>query len=349
MILLRDLREPAVGLRWHEAVALAMEVAETASTNQPVRIPAIDQLALSPDGLISTPPGGKFADHAAQGFREILGTRSIPPAAPAPLAELVGRAVTPDNETLDGLTGELRYFERPDCRGELAALAARAEAAQSARVAADALGQLQERARTQAEKKKPKTSGEPKTKRRVRLTWQGAVLVIGIGVTAAAATVLWSRPDLRGRLSLAVSSWRNTPSATEIAPEPLPAEALGGKDSRALAKVTPRAATIDGKDAESRSRVSPSDADTPGIASDEVAFESLPADEVPAADVVSEHAAGNDVEPAGGADSFIDGLGPVYSAAHAGVRPPRLLRPTMPTIFRRKPVRTTTPASSTSS
>ena len=328
--LLLDLKQDSIGLQWHEAVALVLDIAEALDGAGRASCPLIDHLALAKDGSTLQLPGARFADNPVLGLGEILSELLESTSAPKPLAELVALAVkAPESKTLDAFVGELKFFERPDRRAHLVALASRAGAAGSARASADALDQLQKRARERAGKKPARTSAQPPAASRRPFFWRAVTLVSGVLVIAEIAIFFWIRPGHIPEVALPALSWLKTHAAAVLPSLPPPVEASVEKPIEKpvekLDKPTPvrrvrRAATDE---------VPTPQPTTLDIVQDNRGSESQPEYDL-ANNALDGQPSEPDVPSPDTVDRFTEGLGPVYSVSQLEVKPARLVHRQLP-------------------
>jgi len=153
MLSLDDLRSPAVALDWHEAVAAAAALgallvdAEAASCPQPVDV------TLLPSGDLRITGTSRVDGSAGAGVALVLAQLLESAPYPAQLRQLIESYVDDGGSDAGGMGDAasfivaLAFFERPDRRAVLAALALRAEPAIERARRATALEALTERTR----------------------------------------------------------------------------------------------------------------------------------------------------------------------------------------------------------
>ena len=134
---------------WQESVALVQEIASQLAPGQPV--PATDDLLLSEDGTLSFGFAGESANPQVSdlgGLLVALLTGSSAPASLFDFAQENGRP-EPAHPTLDGFRRALAFYERPNRRADLTAVAGRLAARAQADHARQLMAQIREKAQAQ--------------------------------------------------------------------------------------------------------------------------------------------------------------------------------------------------------
>ena len=156
MLSLNDLRSPAAGLDWHEAVAVGAALGTLLSVAKSPACPGPADVTLLPSGDLRVTGLGHFEGSAAACVAHLLGQLLEAAPHPAELRQLV-EAYAADRRTgaagVEAVTefvSELAFFERPGRRDVLSAVALRAEPAIERANRAAALEALTERTRLAA-------------------------------------------------------------------------------------------------------------------------------------------------------------------------------------------------------
>jgi len=156
MLSLNDLRSPAAGLDWHEAVAVGAALGTLLAEAQASTCPRAVDVALLPSGDLRVTGPGHVEGSAAAGVAHLLGQLLEAAPHPAELRQLVEACATDRRSGAAGLdavtefVSELTFFERPGRREVLSAVALRAEPAIEQARRAAALEALTERTRLAA-------------------------------------------------------------------------------------------------------------------------------------------------------------------------------------------------------
>ena len=156
MLSLKDLRSPAAGLDWHEAVAVGAALGELLADSRAAACPRPVDITLLPSGNLRVTGAGHVDGSAAAGVAHLLGQLLEAAPYPAELRVLV-EAFAADHRScpagVDAVTefvSELAFFERPGRREVLSTIAQRAEPALERAQRAAALEALTERTRLAA-------------------------------------------------------------------------------------------------------------------------------------------------------------------------------------------------------
>jgi len=156
MLSLKDLRSPAAGLDWHEAVAVGAALGELLADSRAAACPRPVDITLLPSGDLRVTGAGHVDGSAAAGVAHLLGQLLEAAPYPAELRVLV-EAFAADRRSgsagVDAVTefvSELAFFERPGRREVLSTVAQRAEPALERAQRAAALEALTERTRLAA-------------------------------------------------------------------------------------------------------------------------------------------------------------------------------------------------------
>ncbi len=135
MILLDQLRSPAVALEWHEAVAVAAALAGLVTDSGSTTCPDPATVVLLPSGELHTSGSAQMPGGAARGLVTVLAQLLDRTPCPAELRQTVqqfadgAEYAEDDRAAVARLMSQLMFFERPDRPAVLAALASRANAA----------------------------------------------------------------------------------------------------------------------------------------------------------------------------------------------------------------------------
>ena len=156
MLSLNDLRSPAAGLDWHEAVAVGAALGTLLAEARAPACPRPVDVTLLPSGDLRVTGSGHVEGSAAAGVAHFVGQLLEAAPYPAELRPLV-EAYATDRRSgaagVDAITdfvSELAFFERPGRREVLSAVALRAEPAIERARRAAALEALTERTRLAA-------------------------------------------------------------------------------------------------------------------------------------------------------------------------------------------------------
>ena len=156
MLSLNDLRSPAAGLDWHEAVAVGAALGTLLAEAQAPACPRPADVTLLPSGDLRVTGPGHVEGSAAAGVAHLLGQLLEAAPYPAELRQLVEAYATDRRsgaagvEAVTDFVSELAFFERPGRREVLSAVALRAEPAIERAHRAAALEALTERTRLAA-------------------------------------------------------------------------------------------------------------------------------------------------------------------------------------------------------
>ena len=156
MLSLNDLRSPAAGLDWHEAVAVGAALGTLLVEAQAHSCPRPADVTLLPSGDLRVTGSGHADGSAAAGVAHLLGQLLEAAPHPAELRLLVEACATDARSGAAGIdavadfVSELAFFERPGRREVLSAVALRAEPAIERARRTAALDALTERTRLAA-------------------------------------------------------------------------------------------------------------------------------------------------------------------------------------------------------
>ena len=183
------------GSSWHESVAIVQEIAAHLEPGQP--LPAPEDLLLESDGSITFGFAGESARPQVADLASLLDTLLKKAEAPQALRDLVSENARDDpaHASIASFTKALAFYERPNRRSDLQALAGRLEGRSQAAQADRTLAEIRERVvRKSEEETKPKaaatpSSPEPKAVDRVRAIARARALAIAAVVILAAAGV----------------------------------------------------------------------------------------------------------------------------------------------------------------
>ena len=156
MLSLNDLRSPAAGLDWHEAVAVGAALGSLLAEARASACPRPADVTLLPSGDLRVTGPGHVEGLAAAGVAHLLGQLLEAAPYPAELRVLVEayatdwRSGAAGGDAVTDFVSELAFFERPDRREVLSVVAQRAEPAIERAHRAAALEALTERTRLSA-------------------------------------------------------------------------------------------------------------------------------------------------------------------------------------------------------
>jgi hypothetical protein len=156
MLSLNDLRSPAAGLDWHEAVAVGAALGTLLAEARAPACPRPVDVTLLPSGVLRVTGPGHAEGSAAAGVAHLVGQLLEAAPYPAELRQLVEayaidrRSGAAGVEAIADFVSELAFFERPGRRDVLSAVALRAEPAIERAHRAAALEALTERTRLAA-------------------------------------------------------------------------------------------------------------------------------------------------------------------------------------------------------
>ena len=135
MLSLNDLRSPAAGLDWHEAVAVGAALGTLLAEAKLPACPRPVDVTLLPSGDLRVTGSGHVEGSAAACVAHLLGQLLEAAPHPAELRQLVeAYAADPRSgaagvEAVTEFVSALAFFERPDRRDLLSAIALRVEPA----------------------------------------------------------------------------------------------------------------------------------------------------------------------------------------------------------------------------
>ena len=140
---------------WQESVALVQEIASQLAPGQPV--PATDDLLLAEDGTLSFGFAGESANPQVTDLGGLLIALLTGSTAPPSLVDFANENGRPEpaHPTLDGFRRALAFYERPNRRADVTAVASRLAARAQADHARQLMAQIREKARAQEEAETP--------------------------------------------------------------------------------------------------------------------------------------------------------------------------------------------------
>jgi hypothetical protein len=146
---------------WQESVALVQEIASQLDPGQPV--PATDDLLLAEDGTLSFGFAGESANPQVTDLGGLLIALLTGSTAPPSLVDFANENARPEpaHPTLEGFRRALAFYERPNRRADLTAVASRLAARAQADHARQLMAQIREKAQAQEDVETP----APKTVR----------------------------------------------------------------------------------------------------------------------------------------------------------------------------------------
>ena len=220
---------------WQEAVALVQEIASELAPEQPV--PAHDDLLLGQDGTFSFGFAAESSRPQVTELGELLAALLEGTTAPQPLLDLARENATldPAHPTLEGFRRALSFYERPNRRSDVAAVASRLAARSQTDHARDIVAQLRQKVAAPEEAADPRT--EPPKPGGRRFQPKQISMAAGAVVLVAAAVMGASR--LRsGATRGATMAPANPPVASPAAqapdtPAPSPEDPAGAAPSGA--------------------------------------------------------------------------------------------------------------------
>lgn len=238
MYTLDQVLRPDFPRSWHEAVALVQEVADSLGTV--TTVPAPEEIHVGEDGSLVLGFASEAAGDPVRGLGRLLLQLLEGVDAPAALQSLaVDNAKTPPAQpTVAAFVRSLAFFERPDRRGDLGAVAVRLSGQQAALDAEYELQRLRERIASSAE---PEPEPAPKEERpRPRMTSRqaatAAIIIIALMGTFAGVQLVRGSSLMAARStdssSVAVKPPGSTaaairPEAEASAPAAAPSAAVG--------------------------------------------------------------------------------------------------------------------------
>jgi hypothetical protein len=314
-----DLRASDATFEWPEAVALVAALADVAVKGD---CPLPDEVRLNGDGTFDVPVSAPLApDEAVAALGGLLRDLLARSDGPRELTELAnGAASGAGPATLDELRRTLHFFERPGREAYLRSIAGRSSARKNVEESEVELALLRERARRHAEEAPEPAKPEEADVRRP-LVKRRILVAASIGAAAAAivAAVLFTPASVREAVARPFAKYFAPP---EITPKPLPTEDEKSRGSdRTAARRTSAGDRVDAQPEEETlggpGGTAPGGGDeaTPASGATSRATRSMT--------VVIDEDSGRVISD--------DESGRVlYSASSPGVRPPVLLRQTMP-------------------
>jgi len=186
------------GPSWHESVAIVQEIAAHLEPGQP--LPAPEDLLLESDGSVTFGFAGESARPQVADLASLLDTLLQRADAPQALRDLVSENARdePAHAGIASFTKALAFYERPNRRSDLQALAGRlegrslaAQAAQGERAVAEIRERLGRQGDEETKAKQPASpvAAHPKAFDRVRAIARARALAIAAAVVLAAVGV----------------------------------------------------------------------------------------------------------------------------------------------------------------
>lgn len=319
-----------VPVLWHEAVAVVSDLAGWVAANGPeARVPDLDHVGFSPSGEVFVFPGGKPDPDHVKALSSLLLAIVGDNPAPVPLIELATpRASGAVEEPLDDFVVALRFFERPNRAHDIRTLSARIGAHMLNLASDKQLAALKERVQREqkaAEKHQGARRRPAPPHRRAddrKHGWLGPVLLLALlGALVGAGChfrddllqlVTWLRSNASPAADQREETSAQAPTASRRRAEPAPPRAGPSADAPAAATTPPGASDS------VWSQVWPPEppaAAAPGAA--QPAFAAL--DFAPPEPLTLESVTAPAVPDAR-----------VYTQADAGVTPPSLAQPRLP-------------------
>lgn len=178
------------GPSWHESVAIVQEIAASLQPGQP--LPTVEDLLLEADGRITFGFAGESANSQVTDLASLLSSLLEKTDAPLALKELAteNSRDQPAHATIASFAKALAFYERPNRRGDLQALAGRLEGQSHAMQAERTLLELRERvARKSEEKEKRDLPVAYAVPDRLAKIARARAVAIGVAVVLAAGAV----------------------------------------------------------------------------------------------------------------------------------------------------------------
>ena len=152
---------------WQESVALVQEIGSQLAPGQPV--PAPDDLILTEDGTLSFGFAGESSNSQVTDLGGLLVALLTGSSAPQPLVDLANENGRPQpaHPTLEGFRRALAFYERPNRRSDLAAVAGRLAVRAQADHARELVAQLRQKALAERESPEPEPVASGPVARRV--------------------------------------------------------------------------------------------------------------------------------------------------------------------------------------
>ncbi len=176
---------------WHECVAIVQEVAGNLQPGQP--LPALEDLLVESDGSITFGFAGESVRPQVADLASLLASLLGKTEAPQGLLDLANENAgdQPAHATIASFSRALAFFERPNRRGDLQALAGRLEGQSHAVQAERTLAEIRERVVRKSEEEQKQTTSAPTPKKtdRSRAMARARALAIAAAVVLAAAAV----------------------------------------------------------------------------------------------------------------------------------------------------------------
>jgi TonB family protein len=151
MTLVADLQRASFSLEWHEAVALIAELADTMRASPLAFVPAPESIVITADGTLVVDGGPTFEGVPSQDLAGLLERLLSSGSCPPELQQFVASnlAEPPAQATLEEFAEALAFFERPGRRELLQAIGVRAADVDAHARADEELARLAARARDQ--------------------------------------------------------------------------------------------------------------------------------------------------------------------------------------------------------
>jgi len=149
---------------WHECVAVVQEIAANLQPAQP--LPALEDLILESDGRITFGFAGESVRPQVADLASLLASLLSKTEAPPDLLDLANENARdePAHATLVSFKAALAFFERPNRRADLQALAGRLEGQSRTIQAERTLAEIRERVVRKSEEEQKSTAAPPPPK-----------------------------------------------------------------------------------------------------------------------------------------------------------------------------------------
>jgi hypothetical protein len=224
------------GPSWHESVAIVQEIAATLQPDQP--LPAAEDLLLEADGRITFGFAGESTRSQVADLASLLASLLEKTDAPHALKDLATENARdqPAHTTIASFARALAFYERPNRRADLQALAGRLEGKSHEMQAERVLAELRERVARKNEEEKPQKRELPQSYAapdRSRNLARARAVAIGVAVSLAAVAVSamtmlrgWNRAEETVQAAAAPAAAlpdQLAEKATDAVPAPEPA------------------------------------------------------------------------------------------------------------------------------
>jgi len=170
---------------WQESVALVQEIASQLAPGQPV--PSADDLLLAEDGTLTFGFAGESPRPQVTDLGELLVALLTGSSAPPSLIDIARDNGQPEraHSTLEGFRRALAFYERPNRRADLTAVAGRLAARAQADRARELVAQVRQKTLAEPEAAEPKIVGQWPVARRLPapriLMAAGLALIVVLG------------------------------------------------------------------------------------------------------------------------------------------------------------------------